>query len=147
MPRTKSHGNGQGCAYRRGKVWEAQVVIGWKLPDGEEGAHPIPIKRRKSGFKTKAEALSYCATLAVQGSPKVRPTLQQVYDAWEPWYEPRVGATTLTCYRSAYKHFGALSNRYIDTITAGDLQECMDNCAQGKRTHQNMKVVVQRFNR
>ena len=56
MPRTKSQGNGQGCAYKRGKVWEAQVIVGWRLPDAP-GDHPIPVKRRKSGFKTKAEAL------------------------------------------------------------------------------------------
>lgn len=141
MPRTKSQGNGQGCAYKRGKVWEAQVVIGWK-PPAEEGGHPIPIKRRKSGFKSKPAALAYCETLLSQEAPKLRPTLQQVYDAWEPWYEPRIGVTTLACYRSAYKHYSVLAGRYIDTITAGDLQECMDKCPSGKRTHQNMKVVA-----
>ena len=141
MPRTKSQGNGQGCAYKRGKVWEAQVIVGWRLPDAP-GARPIPIKRRKSGFHTKAEALAYCSTLLTQEPQKLRPTLQQVYDAWEPWYEPRIGATTMVCYRSAYKHFAALSGRYIDTITAGDLQECMDACPSGKRTHQNMKVTA-----
>lgn len=141
MPRTKSHGNGQGCAYRRGKTWEAQVIVGWRLPDAP-GGNPIPIKRRKNGFKTKLEALNYCSNLLADEAPKMRPTLEQVYNSWLPWYEPRVGQTTLNGYKAAYKYFSALSGRYIDTITAGDLQECLDNCPNGKRTHQNMKVTA-----
>lgn len=141
MPRTKSHGNGQGCAYKRGKTWEAQVTVGWK-PPAEPGGHPIPIKRRKGGFKTKVEALAACEELKTATGFRHRPTMKEVYDSWEQWYEPRVGASTMTCYVSAFKHFSPLHNVFIDLITAGDLQDCMDNCTAGKRTHQNMKTIA-----
>jgi hypothetical protein len=45
--KSKARGNGQGCAYRRGQYWEAQVVVGWKLPE-DARRKPIPDKRRKT---------------------------------------------------------------------------------------------------
>ena len=45
-------------------------------------------------------------------------------------------------YRSAFSYYGSLYNHRIVTITAADLQKCMDDCPRGKRTHQNMKVVA-----
>ena len=45
-------------------------------------------------------------------------------------------------YKAAYSHFQPLHDRLIETITAGELQACMDDCEAGKRTHQVMKVVA-----
>ena len=139
--KSKSRGNGQGTAYRRGDTWTAQVIIGWKQPE-DLTKRPIPIKRRKGGFATKREALEYCPILKSAMGKRERMTLQAVFDAWERDYSPRIGQSTLVCYRSAYKHFAPLHDIFIDMITAHDLQVCMDNCASGKRTHQNMKVVA-----
>lgn len=139
--KSKSRGNGQGCAYLRGKTWEAQVVIGYKPPNTPGGA-PIPIKRRKGGFPTKKAAIAACPGLLTAKGEKYRLTLQQLYDAWYPFYEPRVGPSTMVNYRCAFKHFSPLHNTYIDLITAGDLQDCLDACPAGKRTHENMKAVA-----
>ena len=139
--KTKSRGNGQGCAFRRGNTWTAQVVVGWRIPD-DPTKPPIAVKRTKSGFASKRAALAYCPTLLAAKPATARPTLMQVYQAWEPWYSPRVGNSTMTCYRSAFQHFARLNSIYIGLITAGDLQDCMDECGNGKRTHQNMKCVA-----
>lgn len=141
MGRTKSRGNGQGTAYKRGSTWTAQVIIGWRVPDGD-GKKPIPIKRTKSGFATKRDALAACPSLLLEREKKLRPTLQQVYDAWYAFYEPRVVPSTMVCYRAAYNHFAPLHGIHIELITSDDLQNCMDSCASGKRTHQNMKCVA-----
>ena len=45
-------------------------------------------------------------------------------------------------YAQAYHHFEVLHHRIISSITAAELQECMDNCTAGKRTHQLMKVTA-----
>lgn len=137
----KVRGNGQGTAYRRGRSWTAQVVVGWKQPDDLTKA-AYPIKRTKSGFATKRDALAFCRELMTATGPRTRPTLQQVYNDWETSYAPRVGSSTMTCYRAAFLHFAPLHNIYIDLITAHDLQTCMDSCPAGKRTHQNMKVIA-----
>ena len=139
--KTKARGNGQGSAYRRGNSWTAQVIVGWKIPD-DPTKRPIPVKRTKAGFASKKAALAYCPTLLTAKPISERPTLSQLYKAWEPWYSPRVGKTTMVCYKSAFLHFAKLNNVYLDLITAGDLQDCMDACPSGKRTHQNMKCVA-----
>ena len=138
--------NGTGSAYKRGAGWVAQAIVGYReLPDDfmdpANRRQRVPIKKTKAGFPTKAAALAYIPQLknTVEQSTL---TLQQIYDAWEPWYSPRVDASTMNGYRAAYAYFKKLHETKIVQITAGDLQECMDACPRGKRTHQNMKVVA-----
>lgn len=143
--RAKSRGNGTGCAYYDPihRYWVAQVVDGYKKPEDEK-KQMIPIKRTKSGFKRREDALAYCQRLNDEksNSPDLSTTLQQIYDAWEPWYSSRVDSSTMAGYRAAYKYYAPLHSLPIVGIRAADLQQCMDNCPKGKRTHQNMKVVA-----
>lgn len=138
--RVKSRGNGTGTAYKRGSTWTAQVVVDWKRVADDK--HLVPVKKTKGGFKTRDAALQHCKLLKQEKDSGPTMTLQQVYDAWEPWYSPRVDPSTMAGYRAAYHYYGSLYNRRICQISAGDLQECMDACPRGKRTHQNMKVVA-----
>ena len=143
--RAKSRGNGTGCAYysQQYHYWIAQVVVDRKLPD-DESKPLIPVKKTKGGFKRREDALQYCPILKAEynGPAASSMTLQQVYDAWEPWYSPRVDPSTMAGYRAAYAYFRKLHETKITEISAGDLQQCMDDCPKGKRTHQNMKVVA-----
>lgn len=143
--RSKSRGNGTGCAYYSTKYryWVAQVIVDYREP--EDKTHQlIPVKKTKSGFKTRDKALQYCPIMKAEytGPASVEMTLQQVFDAWDPWYSPRVDPSTMAGYRAAYAYFRKLHETKITEISAGDLQECMDDCPKGKRTHQNMKVVA-----
>lgn len=144
MRKSKARGNTQGCAYKRGKTWVAQVVVGWRIPE-DPARKPIPVKRRKGGFPTKAAALAACPELrksAKENIKTVRMTLNDTYTAWKESYSSRVNKSTMDCYVYAYKHFSSLHDTYIDLISARDLQKCMDECKSGKRTHQNMKCVA-----
>lgn len=142
MGKTKSRGNGQGTAYKRKgqSTWTASVVVGWR-PPAKEGGHPIPVKRTKAGFATKKEALAYCESLRHAETKRERRTLQQVYDEWSEKYQSRIVSSTMAGYLAAYKHFAPLHARDVASIAAQDLQDCMDACPAGKRTHQQMKVV------
>ena len=140
--KTKSRGNGQGTAYKRGRTWEAQVVVGWKKSKKDPTGPLIPDKRRKGGFPTKAAAIQYLDKLRHEGPARKRMTMEQVYDAWSALYESRVGTSTMTNYLSAYNHFRSLHSLFMDKITPDDLQRCMDNCPAGHRTHQNMKCIA-----
>ena len=137
----KTRGNGQGTAYKRGRTWEAQVVVGWKKSLSNPTGPLIPDKRRKGGFASKKEAIQYLDSLRNSVNRKRR-TLAQVYESWSALYESRVGASTMTNYKAAYKHFAPLHARFIGEISADDLQRCMDDCPAGHRTHQNMKCVA-----
>lgn len=142
MGKRKSRGNGQGTAIlsKNKKSWTAVVTVGRKIVDGKF----LLVRKKKSGFATKKDALAYCPKLLTEGNivKKARYTLQEVYDMWEPYYEPRVGSSTMVNYQAAYKHFKDIHNIYIDAIEPEHLQECMDKCPAGKRTHQNMKVTA-----
>lgn len=143
--RSKSRGNGTGCAYYSAKYryWIAQVVDGYREP--EDKTKPmIPIKKTKGGFKRREDALAYCAMVKAEKNKTavINMTLKEVYDAWNPWYSPRVDPDTFGCYRAAFAHFKPLHDVNIRNISAGDLQKCMDDCPRGHRTHQNMKCTA-----
>ena len=44
--------------------------------------------------------------------------------------------------RTEKQQYARLHNHIMANILAGDLQDCMDACPKGKRTHQNMKVAA-----
>jgi len=141
MGRTKSRGNGQGTAIKRGQTWTACVVVGWKLP--KDPTKPkIPVRKTKGGFKTKRDALNYCPKLLASGNELNRMTMQEVWDAWSEMYETRIVPSTMGCYKYAYKHFEKVHSKYMDLISADELQSCMDECKAGHRTHQNMKCIA-----
>ena len=150
--RIKSRGNGTGCAYYDPvhRYWIAQIVDGYReLPpfdpeNPENKKQRIPIKRIKSGFKRREDALAYCEQLRAKknDAPELSMTLRQIYEEWEPMYSQRIDPSTAAGYHAAYNYFGSLHDRQIRTITAAELQACMDACPKGKRTHQNMKVVA-----
>lgn len=148
--RMKSRGNGTGCAYWSSKYryWIAQVVTGYRDPPPFDPENPdnkkqrVPIKVTKGGFRRREDALAYCRELTADKTELKNKTLKEVYDAWEPWYSPRVDKDTFGCYRAAFAHFKALHNHTIRYISAGDLQKCMDDCPRGHRTHQNMKCTA-----
>ena len=138
--KSRSRPNGTGTAVKRGKTWTAVVVVGWK--PSEDRTHKIPVYRTKGGFPTKKDALNYCTILLHGPEKKKQIRLHELYDLWEAAYAPRIVPSTMGCYKYAYQHFSRLHLRFVSDITATDLQECMDACPSGKRTHQNMKCVA-----
>lgn len=130
--------NGTGTAVKRGKTWTARVVVGWKHTDNGTS----PIWRTKGGFKKKREALDHCSQLLNAPKTSKRMTMQQIYDAWLPIHETRVGKSTMDCYKAAYRYFAPLHYMPFQDIDADDLQECIDDCPKGKRTKENMKAIA-----
>ena len=144
MPKPKVRGNGQGCAFRRPgqQTWTVEVVTGKRYVDGDPSKPKRPVRKTKGGFKTKKEALEYAPILKSQGDVRARISLEDLWLQWKDFYNSRVIDSTMDGYYYAYQHFKPLHGTYIDLITADDLQECMDNCPSGKRTHENMRCVA-----
>lgn len=135
MGKPKARGNKQGSVYYRAdrKYWVAQIVVGWQPPLKENG-HMVPIKKTVGGFKTKKEALAALNKL-LNGETIVKNklSLDEVFTLWREYYSPRVAEKTMKeNYVPAYNHFASLKYRRIDTITAAELQKCMDDCTAGK---------------
>ena len=139
----KSRGNKQGSVFYRKdrKCWVAQITIGWK-PSSKNG-NPIPIKKTICGFKSEKEALSALNKLFT-GDPIInnKDLLNDVFELWRSVHQSRVAPKTMKGYEQAYKYFSDLKYRRISSITAAELQSCMDKCICGKRTHQMMKVTA-----
>lgn len=140
--KSKSRGNGQGTAYRRGNTLVAQAVVGWRVPD-DATKKPIPVKRTKGGFPSKKEAIRYLPELYRNGSAEiVQITLEKLYKEWEKKYASRVSTKTMEGYSQAFMHFKPIHPYNVNSITAAELQQCMDSCKSGKRTHQIMKTTA-----
>ena len=140
----RTRGNKQGSVYYRKdrKTWVAQITIGWKPPN-KEGGCLIPIKKTIGGFKSKKDALAALNRL-LNGETHEdnKYSLNDVFQSWKESYKSRVAPKTLKGYEQAYNYFEKVKYRRINTITAAELQSCMDECPKGKRTHQMMKVVA-----
>lgn len=131
--------NGTGGAYKKDGNWAARVTIGWHVIDGKN----VPIRKSKCGFKSKTEALKYCAKLQEQPlAPQKNISFEGLYLRWAEKYPERVSKSTMDCYRAAYKHFKPIHHREFSTLVNDDLQHCMDTCPAGKRTKENMKALI-----
>lgn len=123
---TTRRGNGTGSVYKRGKTWEAAVVLGYKLEDGKA----IPIRCTKGGFKTKREAIEYLPTLK-QERPKTIPT---IYDLWQRYRSShqfeKLSASRKEKYSIVWRKIEKESFISIDALTVSDLQRIVDTYAK-----------------
>lgn len=107
----RKRGNGSGSAYRRGSGWEAQVYV-----DGK--------KHRKSGFRTKSEALAYIPTLAKRSATVL--TLSDLFSMFsdmELKYKKRTCAESTRLRSSEYRRypkriFGTCRSRSCNPLLA-----------------------------
>ena len=140
----KRRGNGQGSVFKVGRSWCCERMFGF-----DENGKRATV--RKSGFRTKTEALDYIQYLKDprikaqlrERSPEI--TLKGLYDLWLPTHEASKG--TLDCYRSAFLVFRPLWYVRMCDLDIDDLQDCMNEYTPkkgtgGKRTRQNAKVCL-----
>lgn len=133
----RKRGNGTGSVYKlpNGK-YKAVVVLNYYLDeDGNMKKHT-----RSRVFDKKKDAVTALVTLPNEKVEKKNSmTFAELYDKWFPTH--RASKDTMYCYRSAFKHFAPIHTMRIADIELDDIQECMDNCPAGKRTHENMKAL------
>lgn len=136
--KTKSRGNGQGTVFKRGTTWTACATA----------CNPRRTKS-KGGFSTKRDALAALPELRNQLLGLVHQsdtiTFAKLYDRWFPYYEPRVSSSTMDGHDAAFKWFASIHGRIFTSITADDLQRCVDACTRGKRTKENMRSLAQQL--
>lgn len=145
VARTKSRGNGQGCAYLapNKKSWIAQAVVDYREPS-KPGGQPIPVKRKKSGFKTKKDALAYIPTLLSGGitKSKVCPRLSEY---WKLYHENRflkLGKSKQVAYAGAWKKLHPIHDVRMDMLTIDKLQETVSTCAKTHYTQKDCRTVL-----
>lgn len=134
----RSHANGLGTVYKRGRSWYCERTFGYELVDGKARR----VYARKGGFKTSGEATAYLPQLEprhVIVNPEI--TFKALYEQWLPGHEEKVSHSTINCYKAAFKYFEPIYYVRFSALKTASLQQCLDNCGQGKRTRQNMKAL------
>lgn len=131
--KTKSRGNGTGCAIRSGGKWKAIATVGYI--DGKA------VRRTKAGFLTKAEALAYIPILKKEKREKKAPlTLIRAFD--EMMKNHKVGKSTENCYKAGFALFADLYPLTFDLIEIDELQACLDDSELGVKTKQNARTAL-----
>lgn len=135
----KKRGNGEGTVYKgKNGKWIAEYTIGWDNADGKL----CRVKRRKTGFPTKQDALAYIPNLKVEISKQDKDIkFKDLYKKWMDRHEEKVTKSTINCYKSAYKYFSSLYYVEVAKIKTEHMQKCINECPHGKRTKENMKAL------
>ena len=142
--RSKSRGNGTGCAYYSGKYryWIAQVIDGYREPE-DKSKPMIPIKRTKGGFKRREDALAYCQELkngAIR--PAQAPTLATYWETFKTGQYADLSASKKQAYRTAWKKLESISNAHIDQLTVHDLQTLVSEKCNSYYTTRDVRTLL-----
>ncbi|MBE6943839.1 MAG: hypothetical protein E7453_06215 [Ruminococcaceae bacterium] len=118
-------GKGEGSAYKRGKTWEAAVVLGYKLKDGKAQ----PVRRTKGGFKTKKEALEYIPILR-QDRCRSTPTINDLWYRFQNSKQyDKLSDSRKEKYSIVWRKIESETFVNIDILTVSDLQKIVDSHA------------------
>ena len=142
--RTKSRGNGTGCAYYSAKYryWVAQAVVDWRVPE-DESKPLIPVKKTKGGFKRREDALAYCATLKNgPQKPVLAPVLSVYWDTFKDGQYEALSASKQQAYRTAWKKLEKIQNTRVDMITVADLQQLVSEKCKTYYTARDVRTLL-----
>lgn len=139
--RVKGRGNGQGSVYKRGKVWQCEVTLGYRIDaDGKKKRST----RRKSGFATKKEALDYIATL--RGSiTKKEPNIADLYNFIKLRDLDSLSADKQSHYKTAWQRIDSLHMRKISTLSLAELQDIVDQLELGFYPCRDIKNLLSKI--
>lgn len=137
----RQRGNGTGTAIKRGRTWEARVVVDWKLCDD---GHTTPIRRSKGGFRTKTEALAYCAELKkhANGEERQAPTLRHYWATYAENELAKLSRDKQSAYRIAWRKMEELHDRRVTTITVADLRRIVSEKCPTYYPARDCKVLL-----
>jgi len=140
--RPKARGNGQGTAYKRGKTWVAQVVVGYT--ENKSNGQPVPIKRRKGGFPTKAAAIAYCSVLRSGGAEKKAeaPRLFEYWCTYEKGEFANLSRSKQSAYRTAWKKLKPIHDVRVDCITVELLRKTVSDACPTYDPAKDCKSVL-----
>lgn len=137
----KTRGSGTGSVYRRGDKWLAVRTMFYLDEEGQKRRKTISRTFEKKSDAINALPMMYFPDPAQEKRErKEQATLKVIYELWLPTH--RAGKDTMNCYKAAWVHLKPLHDQRIAEIDVDDLQECIDECPNGKATRRNMKTLI-----
>ena len=143
--RSRKRGNGQGTAFKRpgSRLWTAQAIIGYREPK-DESSRLIPIKRTKSGFLTKAEALAFCSSLRAGGieKPAEAPRLSAYWKTYSENKMLSLSKSKQTAYKIAWNRLEPLHDIHVDALSVQVLQDTINKASKSFYTAKDCKSLL-----
>ena len=134
--------NKTGSVYKRGdrNSWVAEYVYGYKLNQkGELKKDRV----RKSGFKSKKEAIDYLAEITTEKTKPGKVTLNELFQFYEEHGMKKLSNSKQIAYRTAFKKFNpVVLHSDISCLTIMDLQENIDEKATSHYTAKDMRDLL-----
>ena len=143
MSKTKSRGNGQGTAFRRGNTWTACVTIGWIQPS-DPSKPKKPIRRTRGGFPTKRDAIAYCPTLLAGGyeKPTEAPRLSDYWKTYSEGEMLQISKGKQSAYRTAWNRLKPIHDVRVDAITVDLLRKVISDSCKTYDPAKDCKAVL-----
>ena len=142
--RSKSRGNGTGCAYYDSarRYWIAQVVVGYRDPSDLEKQR-IPVKKTKGGFRRREDALAYCQELKNgRQKPVEAPALSVYWETYKNGAYEDLSASKKQAYRTAWKKLEKIHSTRIDQLTVADLQDLVAEKCPSYYTARDVRTLL-----
>lgn len=110
MARKKTRGNGQGTAYKRGKLWRAEA----------RGFANGTRYRATKSFATKSEALLWAASYTPPNTPS--PVMQELFNDWAKQHFPTITESKNEAYERAWARLSPLHQCRITDVSFHEMQ-------------------------
>ncbi len=135
----KNRPNGTGTAYKRGKTWTAQIVVGWKIVND----HAQAIYKTKGGFRTKRDALNYCVELRQERQrPETAPTLAEYWNIYKEGELEKLSKSKQCAYNCAWRKLRPLYFLKVSDITVGKCRETVKAATDSFYPARDCKVLL-----
>lgn len=113
--RSAKRPNGMGGAYKRGRYWQAEISTFYQ-------GHRI--RQRKSGFKTKKEALQFIERGGFN-APE-RKILMEIYLPWSERHYSKISKNRVYSYKKAWERLKPIHYRDINELKFDEMQRIID---------------------
>ena len=113
----RKRGNGQGTAYKVGNTYRGQVT---RYEAGRR------LTASRSGFKTKREALEWCASVRDIGKSDALTTFDEVWSEWADIHLPTISRKKADGYRAVYINSQSLQGKVFSSIRTADFQNVVN---------------------
>lgn len=162
----RNRGNGTGSIYKRGRVWQIAVTVGFKAifvpPKGDPAGAPrkklVPDRRTKSGFPTKKAAEDYLPIFKAELAEGASGALKKIAEPvtlralWRGYSKAALGVDPDSTEKKGKKHKYAfafdrwaasgLADLEISALTIEVLQDAADAQASTYDTRKDMRSIL-----
>lgn len=141
--------NGTGCIHKlSGNRRKPYAVILTTGTEYDAKTDTYKQKRKYLGYYASQQEARKALAMYIDNPYDINKHDITVDDIWnnvKVKLEPKISASRMDCYNSAYHYMESIKNSKIRELRADDLQNVMDKCDKKSSTKQNIKFVMSKI--